>query len=258
MHYMRIFFTLLCLSFAALVCAQKETSSKPKPQPKITAAERLGIIYAKELTFGIGLHTNGWQITSRLLHQKKFMSASLWQFEISEMYSIYETSTKNEAGGNSFTYGKQNSLFMVKAGLGARKYLSEKAKKKGVAIGIEYQIGPTLGLLKPYYLDIYNAQSQLEQIKYSNETKQEFLNKNQIDGYSGLAVGFDQVKPRPGAHVKLAVLFDFGAFDSFSKVLEAGIKSDVFFTAMPIMVDKNSFPVFLNLYLNFHLGKRWN
>ena len=253
---MRILFALICLAFAASVCAQKEPS-KPKPLPKITAGERLGIIYAKELTFGLGLHTNGWQLTSRLLHQKKFMSASLWHFELSEIYSIYETSAKSQSG-SSFSYGKQNSLFLIKAGLGARKYLSEKAKKKGVAIGIEYEIGPTLGLLKPYYLDFTNIKNQIEQIKYSNETKQYFLDKNQIDGYSGLVVGFDEVKPRPGAHAKLAVLFDFGAFDAFSKVLEFGLKSDVFFTPMPIMIDKNSLPVYLNLYLNFHLGKRWN
>ena len=42
---------------------------------------------------------------------------------------------------------------MLRVGMGAKRYFSEKAKRKGIAIGINYQAGVSLGLLKPYYLD---------------------------------------------------------------------------------------------------------
>jgi hypothetical protein len=33
--------------------------------------------------------------------------------------------------------------------VGEKKYFSEKAKRRGVAVGVNYEIGATLGLLKP-------------------------------------------------------------------------------------------------------------
>jgi hypothetical protein len=64
-------------------------------------------------------------------------------------------------------------------------------------------------------------------------------------------------------HAKFAVHFDWGAFDEFAKAIEAGVMVDYYFSRVPIMVDSplvdnaENKAVFINLYLNLQLGKRW-
>jgi hypothetical protein len=52
-------------------------------------------------------------------------------------------------------------------------------------------------------------------------------------------------------------MFDWGANDSFAKILELGLSADIFFKNIPIVVGEVRPPVYLNLFMNFYFGKRW-
>ena len=97
-------------------------------------------------------------------------------------------------------------------------------------------------------------------MKYTGDNIDEFLNVDRIYGSSGFRKGLNEIKPVPGAHGKIAVHFDWGAFDEFVKAFEAGIMVDVFIREVPILVDDTQFPenrpYFVNLYLTLQLGKR--
>ena len=90
-----------------------------------------------------------------------------------------------------------------------------------------------------------------------------FLDINSIYGATGLQRGLNPLSIQPGAHAKIAVHLDWGAYDEFVKSVEAGVALDVFLREMPIMIDSPRVPnaenkmLFINLYINLQLGKRW-
>lgn len=231
-----------------------------------------GLIYEKETSVDIRLHTNGFALAINFGKLKTYYLTRYYQIEIGEVKhpkeyrNTFDLNFSPGRDSRSFIFGKQNNLFLIRGGLGEKRYFSEKAKRKGLAVGVSYQAGPVLGLLKPYYLDLnYTndpsspADDVVSPEKYSPENASDFLNTNRINGASGFTKGFGEISLRPGIQAKAALHFDWGAFDEYVKAFEAGIMADVFFGSVPIMVPlenvENS-PIFINLYLNLQFGKR--
>ncbi len=236
-----------------------------QPRPLETSS---GIIYNQELAFGLRLHTNGWAFgfskgDIQTYYRTRFFHAELGEIQHpkEERQSFDNPGSINGRIARPFKFGKQNNLYVVRAGLGIKRYFTEKARHKGVAVGLAYEGGITLGLLKPYYLELRAPDGVVSvSTRYSPETADRFLNIWNIHGASGWTKGLTEISLLPGAHGKLAVHFDWGAFDEYVKAIEAGLMLDVFTKKAPIMVEadnvRNS-QVFLNLFLHLQFGKRW-
>jgi len=249
-----------------------------------------GIVYNNEFTMDARLHTYGFALAANWTKINTYYKSTYFQVEIGELKhqkgyrQNSDNQILNQGSPQSFILGKQNNLFVVRAGYGKKKYLSEKAKRKGVAIGLNYEAGLTLGLLKPYYLDIKQSDQPdfpTRPEKYDPKTPCNFLNPlGGIYGSSGFFKGIGEVRPLPGIHFKAGVHFDWGAFDEFVKAIEVGVAADVFYKRAPILIhiDEETFnimniscpqlspdevqanpnrPFFINLYVTLHLGKRW-
>ncbi|MEL6925129.1 MAG: hypothetical protein AAFO94_13865, partial [Bacteroidota bacterium] len=218
------------------------------------------------------LHTNGYAMAANIGKIKSYYLTTYYHFEVGELKHHKEIRL-NDFNSNppitttrSYVFGKQNNLFVVRAGYGRKRYFSEKAKRKGLAVGINYQLGPSIGLLKPYYLEVTNPidndGGRTLSIRYSEDNSDLFLDKSKIQGASGFLKGWNDVSINPGAQAKFALHFDWGAFDEIVKAFEAGIMADFYFRKMPIMVeneliDAENRPFFINLYLTLQFGKRW-
>ena len=244
-------------------------------QPKQESSyEKKGIVYNKELSFDLQfLQTNGWSLGVNSGKIKTYYLTPFYHISIGELKHIkeYRQQSLESLGvggfGNNQSYilGKKNNLFAIRAGYGQKRYFSEKAKIKGLAIGISYEAGPTLGLLKPYYLDIsYPSDSGGKDVfraqKYSEEIHDIFLERTRIRGSAGLGKGFSEIAVRPGFHAQASAHFDWGAFDEFVKAMEAGFMFDLFLGDIDIMVEAEGVenrPFFLNVFINLQLGKRW-
>ena len=233
-----------------------------------------GIVYEKEFSGDFRLHTNGWAVAVNFGKLQTYYKTRYYHLEFGELKHPKEFKqsfdlnfTPNTTISRSFAFGKQNSFYALRGGYGEKRYLSEKARQRGVAVGMSYQAGPVLGLLKPYYLEIVRRQDgidvQTTTEKYSPANADLFLDVNDIYGAAGFREGLGELSVRPGVHGKFALHFDWGAFDEFVKALEAGVMVDVFFQDVPIMVENEAItnvenrPYFINLYLAFQLGKRW-
>lgn len=234
---------------------------------QIAPKESVGFIYNSETTFNIRLATNrsfGFGMEwGRLRTYNKTKTLSLG---ISEMKHSKEQK-QNAApsirrSSRPFVYGKQNSLFVLRSGWGAKRYYSEKAKQKGVAVGISYSIGPTLGLLKPYYLALNYPETgslsgRLLLQKYSASNDSIFLDNSKILGAAPFTKGLSEISILPGATGSIAYHMDWGAFDEVVKALEIGLTIDVFARKAPIFVDNSqNHQLFFNFFLNLQFGKR--
>lgn len=242
-------------------------------QPRqVNSNDFKGLIYEKETSFDIRLHTNGFALAINLGNIKSYYLTRYYQIEIGEIKhpkeyrNTFDLNFTPGRDSRSFIFGKQNNLFVVRGGIGEKRYFSEKAKKKGLAVGVSYEAGPVLGLLKPYYLDLSytnDPSSPNDDVvsaeKYSEENAEDFLNTDRINGASGLTKGLGEIGLRPGIQAKAAMHFAWGAFDEYVKAFEAGVMADLFFARVPIMVPLENVenpPFFINLYLNLQFGKR--
>ncbi|MGB0985415.1 MAG: hypothetical protein ACPG19_15295 [Saprospiraceae bacterium] len=233
--------------------------------------EKKGITYDTELAGNIKLLTNGWSIGGHYGILKNYYTTNIYSLEFGELKHVRETRQRSNTSSplisqsaRSFIYGKKNNLYSLKGGIGQKRYFSEKARRKGVAVGMSYSIGASLGIIKPYYLEISKSEASSQiiniyDIKYTEETKEVFLGQSSeeaIYGASGIGMGINEISIAPGGYAKLALHLDWGAYEETVKALEVGITADFYFKNVELMVTDDNRPFFVNFYAAFELGKR--
>ncbi len=233
-----------------------------------------GIIFRNELAMDLRLHTNGFSLGYNIGNIRTFYRSSFYHYELGMMYDNQEHNQTKSIGiagtelAKKFKYGKQNSVLIARAGRGLKRYITDKAKRKGVSIGYSAEAGVALAFLKPYYINVIDQivvggepRTVVNPIKYSEETASRFLDYDKIYGGTSFFKGLDEIKFVPGIQVKSGIFFSTGVFDKYVRNGEVGIMADFFIKKIPIMVetDKNrNSPLLLNLYLNLQIGKRSN
>lgn len=255
---------IILLAFALPLSAQVTF------QPKSVDIDYKGVVYNSEQTVDLRLHANGWAVAYNSGKITSYNQTKYYHFEIGRHKDAREKLQSRPynlnlvRGVGSFAYGKINSFYSARVGIGKKKYLSEKAKRKGIAVAYNYEIGPALGFLKPYYVEIYvdkpdNSGVSREFIKYSDETAQQFLDLNSISGEARFSEGILETKILPGIQGKIGAHFDAGAYDEYVKAIEIGAMLEVYTQTIPLMAPSDNHsnkPFFFNLYVNLHFGKR--
>lgn len=269
---MRLFLLFCFASVSLLLLGQQ---SLPGGQ-NFYENDKVGIVYNSELSFDFKLLTpRAFAFGVNIGDIKAYNRTRFYNIEFGNLRHSQEVRQNfdfqilsNNRISRAFVYGKQNNVYVLRVGIGEKRYFSEKAKNKGLAVGLSYMIGPNLTFLKPYYLELRrfsDGQSVLRDEKYSLDNEELFLDVNRsqtIIGGAAFSKGLNEISIMPGISTKVAAHFDWGAFDEYVKAIEAGIMIDVYLKDVPIMVEsaavphlENS-PIFLNLYINFQLGKR--
>lgn len=265
---MRIICLALSLCLPLLAAAQQTLSLGQN-----NYQSRKGVVYNKEVAFNFKPHTNGLAAGLQFGKIKSYNRTAYWGLELGEIKHVKETRQNKsnqiaalEGAFRGFVYGKQNNFYALRLTFGEKRYLSEKARRKGLALGLDYSAGASLGILKPYYLllrfvpEDFNRNFRSE--RYTAENEARFLDINSIYGADSFSKGLGNSSFLPGGHAKVALHFDWGAFDEFIKAFEVGIMADFYLKKVPIMVETPSAPnvqnqpLFLNLFLNVQLGKR--
>lgn len=225
---------------------------------------RKGIIYKSERFMDLAIHTNGFFVgynkgRIKTYYRTDYMHLDFGLVEHPREQKIHRSYQQSGGLFNSYTYGKQNSLWNLRAGRGVVRYFSEKARQKGVAMGIRMEGGLLLGILKPYYLKVLKNEDgilSVEHIRYSESTRDVFLDPDQILGASPFSMGLSQIRVRPGGYLRLGLTIDQGAFERVVRALNAGISVDFYPAAVPIMVSSRNPFFFPNFYVNLQFGSR--
>ena len=240
-------------------------------KPKLIEVDWKGIIYKKEWSVDLRLHEEGGAIAYNSGTIKSYHKTNYYHLELGYTKDPREkTQTKISRLGRSgsFAFGKINSVINLRGGLGVKRYLSEKEKRKGLAVGYTYEIGPTVALLKPYYLDLIYVETiderqvaTVRSEKYSEENADKFLEEGSISDHSNFFRGFSELSARAGVQGKIGLHLDMGAYDKYVKAFETGVMFDLFTSKVPIMLETETAPhrrFFFKLYFNFQLGVRSN
>ena len=126
--------------------------------------EKKGILLEKERSFGLKLNTSGLGISlfgdfgkQLSVSKKRIIRIEAYQIKHPKEYRQNLESFWTSQGmslSKSYFYGVKNNLYALQAGIGMKKIFAEKAEKSGVEASFVYLGGVTLGLLKPYYLNL--------------------------------------------------------------------------------------------------------
>lgn len=244
-------------------------------QPKQVDMTSKGILYKTEKAFDLRLHTNGFAVALNLGTIQNYYTTKYYQIELGYMKDAREKrlnknySLPRLGTSSDYVFGKQNTMFVLRGGIGYKKYLSEKTRRRGVAVGYSWEAGPSIALVRPYYLDLlYVLETEtgnfpeLRSEKYSEDNADKFLDVNgDIYGSSGFFDHFDEWSFIPGIQGKIALHLSTGAFDKSVRALEIGVMADIYAKKVPIMIETGGVtnkPYFLNLYCNIHFGLRAN
>lgn len=261
----KLIFLFSLTFFALTVFAQnsrkeeKEGRRNEKRQKAIAQSkqEEEGVLdYNNQNAFGVQLRTNGYGVFYELGRMKSPRFATTYSLELSEIKHAKEEKYPGSSFfGNSFVYGKVNNFYQAKLGYGQQYIFGQKGNKNGVAVIGLYQGGLAIGLVKPYYIAVQNANGERVEIKYEQDTTR-FLDPSDIYGGVGFTKGWKEVKVNPGAYAKAALRFDFGRFNESIQALEIGISADFYAKKVAQMAHNKPRQIFYQGHIAFVFGQR--
>lgn len=264
LRFSHIIFLLVMLCIGLPAEAQKIL------QPKQVEENLKGIVYKKERTYDVRWHENGFAFSYNSGKIVSYDRTNYYMFEIGYTKDHRERRINRNLSlfnnSRSFSFGKVNSLINIRAGIGRKTYKSEKAKRKGIAVGYNLETGPSLAVLKPYYLDLIYvldagaSEVELRTEKYNEENAEKFLSDD-VFGSSGFFTGINELSFTPGIQARAGLHFSMGAFDKYAKALEVGLMGDLFIKKINILAESENIknkPFFIKFYLKFEFGVRSN
>ncbi len=201
-------------------------------------AEQPRIFYRNEKSIGLLINTNGWGISGRYSSRINARRKTIYELDFISIKHNKEVKISNYSYNNrSFVFGKLNSFFNIRAGYGKQKELFRKVDRGGISIRRYFSFGPSVGLLKPVYYEVYHTGGggiydyYLETEKFNTATHQ-----GNIHGRASFFKGVDEISFVPGAYSRLGFTFDYSRNDITLHALETGIAFDIFVKEIFIMV----------------------
>ena len=255
----KILFIIIALTISFTTTAQKTKKQKKEESKKrinaLIKQEEEGIIaYQKQTVFGGKLINNGYGIFMEIGRAKSLKKAMLYQLELSEYKSPKEEKQSNLYNYSTpFTFGKQNFFYPVKLGVQQQILFGNKSNKNGVTITGNFGGGISMGLLRPYYVQVGATG---EYIKYDSKDSLIFLNPKKISGGPGFSRGWSDITVTPGAYLKTALRFDYGSYNELVSALEVGLSGDFYSKKIPIMARTSSKQFFFTGYVAIIFGRR--
>ncbi len=118
-----------------------------------------------------------------------------------------------------------------------------------------YQGGLSIGLMRPYYIDVNDGSGVTRSIKFTPQDSTLFLTGD-IIGSSGFTKGFNELKVNPGLYVKTALRFDFGRYNESLQAIEIGISLEAYSKKVEQLVYSNAKQLFYQGHIAFVFGRR--
>ncbi|MFC5626105.1 hypothetical protein [Algoriphagus winogradskyi] len=241
MNKLKFILPLLLLSFSIESFAQRDDIGNYE--------------YDKEYMFGVNKNTNGGLIggivfkAGTRLDDTQF---SFWALELSNVKNPKEI-RYNTVLGNSYIFGKSNYLYSIRPQYGREIILFKKAPNQGVQVSALAAVGPTFGLIAPYYIEYALNRVETVREQYDPEIHQSRFN---ILGTGRLFEGIGQSEFAFGANLKAALSFEFGVFRSNATGLELGYMLEGFTKEIPLIPTTENRQLFQSVYFTFFYGFR--
>ena len=211
--------------------------------------------YDREYLLGVNKNTNGGMIGGVALKVGTRLDDSQFAFFGLELANVkhpkevrYSTVT-----GNNYIFGKSNYLYVIRPHYGREVILFKKAPNQGVQVSALAAVGPSIGLVAPYFIEyaLNRVETVVEQ--YDPAVHQSRFN---ILGTGRLLEGVGQSELAIGGMAKAALYFEFGVFKSNATGLEVGYQVEGFQKKIPLILREQNRQFFQSAYFTLFFGFR--
>ncbi|WP_239020942.1 hypothetical protein [Pontibacter arcticus] len=217
--------------------------------------------FRNELSYGINFNSNGGLIGGAFIRSSFFVSEKMYQFggiEIVEVKHPKENRLYSSQTGDFFIAGKQNYLFVVRPHYGRELVLFKKAAESGVQVNAVGAVGPSLGLLVPYYINFnYGGRGAgADDIRTEQYDPALHGRLESVQGSAGLFEGISETKINVGLHAKAGLSFEYGRYNESITGIEVGFLVEAYPKDLIIIPQAENRQVFSSVYLNLYYGRR--
>lgn len=211
--------------------------------------------YDKEFLFGLNKNTNGGLVGGLAFKMGTRIDDSQFSFLGLELSNVknQKEARYNTVLGNSYIFGKSNYLYAIRPHYGREIILFKKAPNQGVQVSALAAVGPTLGIIAPYYIEY--ALNRVETVVEQYDP-QKHQSKFNILGTGRLFQGIGKSEVAVGAMAKAALSFEFGIFKSSATALELGYMIEGYNKKIPLIPTTENSQLYQSAYFTFFYGFR--
>ena len=217
--------------------------------------EQQRVFFRNERSFAILLNTDGYGLSYRGATRIDFLNKRIFEIEAGTLKhpKEYKQQTMYSSGG-SYKYGKLNSPFYIRAGIGHQHEIFKKADLGGIAIRFFYTAGPVLALYKPIYYRIFyplpgnQYEIKEEKFKISITQPQDIVSK------ASVTKGLNETRVTPGIFAKGGINFEYSKEDKIIHAIEIGAQINAFPKTIPIMASPDNKWLFFSLFVSYRFG----
>ena len=219
------------------------------------------IDYTSEVYYGLLFHTNGWGVS--ISKAKYIEDGKRWLFsaDLVTMKHPKEEKRLNPyiEGTKRYVFGKLNYFTVFRPSIGRQRVVYSKGDKRGVQVSFNYNVGASIGFVRPVYLEVYHP-SILGRDEGATPSTEVYdpnsHNPDMILGRASYFKGFDKTNIYPGLHGKVGLNFEYSGVENLVRSVETGVAIDVYFKQIPIMAFAHNQRAFFTGYLSFYFGKK--
>ncbi|MGB3524454.1 MAG: hypothetical protein WBB32_00665 [Flavobacteriales bacterium] len=218
-------------------------------------------LYSHEMYGGPLIHGDGWGITFQYGKYSTAKDRHMYGIDIVSMKHPKEIKSfnPNYQDARGYFYGKLNSMIIVRPTYGRKHRIAEKIRKSAVEVNYVWGIGPSLGLLKPVYLQIGEPDFPYQVIITERYDPTKHFADN-IFGRASWFKGLGEIHLYPGAFGRFAFNFEYAGNNTGIRALEVGVSMDAYGVKLPQMADLEDVGTnkqfFLEFYLAMHFGAK--
>jgi hypothetical protein len=218
--------------------------------------EQQKVFFRNEKSFAILLNSDGFGLSYRGGKRIDFLNKRLIEIDIGTLKHPKEVKLSNSyyQTNGSFVFGKLNSVFFLRGGLGHQHEIFRKADLGGIAVRYFYSAGPVLALYKPiYYKVLYPVGMNTFQIieeKFESSIHQ----PGDIYARSSFTKGLNEMKALPGLYAKAGFNFEYSKQDKVIHAIEIGSQINAFPKTIPIMATTDNKAIYFSLFVSYRFG----
>ncbi len=214
--------------------------------------------YDTEITGGINFNTNANILGGVMGALTKRINKHHFHYfglEIVNVKHPKEVRVPSSSTGNLYIFQKTNHLIPIRLQYGREIVLFHPAEEEGVQVSFVAAAGPTIGILKPYMVEVdYGGYSQIE--AFDPEKRQVVI------GSAGIFSGFGLAKIVPAFNIKTSFNFKFSQFFGSVTGIEVGAMIEAYPKEMKLIAVSSAFPqptnqkTFTSIFINVFFGSR--
>lgn len=215
------------------------------------------LLLTKDFQVGLNFNTIGWGLAFDMAKQKNVNYKRTFGLVLTNVRHQKELKIVGTSGSRGYYFGKVNSLVALRLTVGGNYKLYKAKREAGVEIHYKWRLGPSFGLIKPVYLEIDKwANGVLIHVpeRYNPDVHYTGTIYSSTNWFKG--VGESSVKT--GIFAKTGFDFNFATYRTGISGGEIGIMADYYpISEIEILHKQTEQKVFVSLYLQFNLGKKY-